>query len=222
MLIIERIISVIAPDTCLTCGQEGSLLCEACRQAELFRIPPSCYRCGSVNPEALTCPKCRRHSPLSYVWVVSRYEGVARKLIHEFKFQSRRGATEPIAEEISATLPLLPETLVVHLPTTTRHRRQRGFDQSQLIAKRLATLRDLKYADCLKRTKTIHQRGATRAKRLAQIKGVFTVKNPNLVRGKKILLIDDVMTTGASIEEAARTLRGAGAKEVAAAVFVRR
>jgi ComF family protein len=96
----------------------------------------------------------------------------------------------------------------------------RGFDQSKLIAKSLARGR-YKYSPLLRRLKKIHQIGANKKQRQEQLAGAFMAVNKYLIKNAKILLVDDVATTGASLEEAARTLKKAGAKEVSAVVFAR-
>lgn len=203
-----------------SCDNEGSLLCEACSISEVPFVASTCYSCGEITKNFETCRKCRRQSPLSSVWVVTKYEAIAKKLIHELKFYSRRGAAEPIALLGLGILPLPDGHIVTHLPTSSLHIRRRGFDQSKLIAKSLARGR-YKYSPLLRRLKKIHQIGANKKQRQEQLAGAFMAVNKYLIKNAKILLVDDVATTGASLEEAARTLKKAGAKEVSAVVFAR-
>lgn len=220
MLIIRKIISVIAPDNCIVCGDEDSLLCEACSLAEISLAASTCYHCGENTRNFETCTKCRRSSPLSNVWVVTRYDSVAKNLIGELKFDSRRGAVEPIAKLCGSILPILDGFIVTHLPTSPLHIRRRGFDQAKLIARSLSR-GQYHYAPLLRRINKIHQIGASQATRRKHLKGAFLPINKYLIKGSKLLLVDDVATTGASLEEAARTLKMAGAKQVSAVVFAR-
>ena len=220
MLLIRKIISVIAPDNCIVCDDEGSLLCEACALSEIPFAASTCYRCGQNTNNFETCQKCRRASPLSNVWVVTKYDSVAKDLIGELKFDSRRGAAVPMAGLCCGILPLLEGVIVTHLPTSPLHVRRRGYDQAKLIARELA-LGKYHYAPLLRRIKKIHQIGASKATRQKHLAGAFIAINKYLIKGSKILLVDDVATTGASLEEAARTLKRSGAKQVSAVVFAR-
>lgn len=220
MFLLRKLISVITPDSCISCGDEGSLLCEACSYSEIPRVASACYACGAITNNFATCNKCRRRTPLVKVWVVTRYDTIAKELISELKFNSSREAIEPIASLCINTVPILEIDIVTHLPTSSTHIRQRGFDQSKFIAKRLASRR-YRYAPLLRRIKKIHQTGSNKKQRREQIKGAFLAINKYLIANSRILLVDDVATTGASLEEAARTLKKAGAKEVSAIVFAR-
>jgi ComF family protein len=111
------------------------------------------------------------------------------------------------------------ECLLVPVPTATDHVRQRSYDQAKLLARALSRLSGLRYADCLRRLGQTHQVGASRRQRLIQLRTLFYIKKPRQVRGAKILLIDDVVTTGATLEAAADVLTMAGAKEVGAITF---
>ncbi len=220
MFYFKKIISVIAPDVCIVCDDEGSLFCTACQESEVPLVASTCYGCGIITKDFETCSKCRRNSPLSNVWVVTKYDGIAKNLISELKFDSRRGATEPIAKLCLNILPIFEDFIVTHLPTSPQHIRSRGFDQAKLIAKDLARQR-YHYSPLLARIKNVHQTGSTKATRQKQLDGAFRARNKYMIKGSKILLVDDVATTGASLEEAARTLKKAGAKEVSAVVFAR-
>lgn len=111
--------------------------------------------------------------------------------------------------------------LVVPLPTATSRVRQRGYDQARLIAKALAARMKLPYSDCLARIGQAHQVGANRQRRLEQLEGAYRLKRSAVVAGRHVLLVDDVMTTGASLDAASQILLRAGVKTVDAATFAR-
>ena len=113
------------------------------------------------------------------------------------------------------------DVLIVPLPTARRRVRGRGYDQAVLIARALAKRTGRRYAPLLMRLGSQEQIGANKQQRQAQLQDVFRVKRPGLARGARILLIDDVMTTGASLESAAATLHHAGAKTIGSLVFAR-
>lgn len=155
------------------------------------------------------------------MWIAVSYEGYARELIHDLKFNAHRSTSGPIAGMCSAVLPVLHGFTATGLPTNSMHIRQRSFDHTKLIAKRIALTQKLPYYPLLRRVKNVKQTGSSRAERLQHMKNAFEPRSTYAIKGSKILLVDDVMTTGASIEEAARALKKAGAKEVCGIVFAR-
>lgn len=220
MRLLESIITFLTPDNCIICGNEGDLLCEACVISEIIAPSPTCYHCGAYSVGSSTCLKCRKTSPLEAVWVSAPYEGYSKQLVAELKFSSRRGASKSMA---LACLPLFPrhDFLVTHLPTSPNRIRERGFDQAALLARAIASARKLHYSPLLLRVKNVHQVGATKAQRERQMKGAFRAKSSYLLKDRDILLVDDVMTTGASMEEAAKVLKRAGARKVYGVVYAR-
>lgn len=120
------------------------------------------------------------------------------------------------------TLPYLDDALIVPIPTATIRLRRRGYDHTRLLARQLSRLLGLPYATALARLGQSRQVGTKRTERISQLAGAFYVKNAGLIKGAHILLVDDVVTTGATLEEAARTLKRAGAKTVDAAVFAQK
>lgn len=112
--------------------------------------------------------------------------------------------------------------LAVHVPTALSRARHRGFDHSKLLAKSIARSAKLDYSDLLGRTGNTRQVGASKAVRLGQAKGQYYIKNQKKAAGRNILLVDDVVTTGATLKECANILRKAGAKRVDALVFAKR
>ncbi len=221
MTVFERLITLFTPDECMICDAEGLILCEACRASEILPLGSSCYRCGALTRDFSTCKSCLRHSPLARVWVASVYEEASRRIIHELKFEARRGAITSVAEQMLRCLPLLDGHIITFLPTASDHLRSRGFDQTKLIARYIGQRCNLPVYPLLYRNLKSHQVGASRSERINQIKNAFSSRSEHLIRGSKILLVDDVMTTGASMEEAARQLRKAGAREVSGVVFAR-
>lgn len=216
---IETIISWYAPHLCLGCDEEGSLLCEECAQA-LPVVADRCYRCRALSPGGNTCSSCRRSSKLYRARAVTSYEHLAKKLVGRLKFSGARAAAQTIAVAMTE-LDLPSGALVVHVPTATGRVRLRGYDQAALIAKRLAYFTGADYRPCLQRIGQHRQVGASRAQRLAQMQQSFEVFTGADVAGRYIVLIDDVMTTGATLEAAAAVLHAAGAKRVEAIVFAR-
>ena len=125
-----------------------------------------------------------------------------------------------MAQLINQALPYFAdEPLVTFVPTASNRRRERGFDHAQLIAKELAKLRGWHIATLLGRQAKVRQLGAKRETRKEQLKNAFRPVNTGLIKGSHILLVDDVVTTGATVEVCVKELIKAGASQVDAAVF---
>jgi len=134
------------------------------------------------------------------------------------KFERARAATATIASALHAP-PISTQTVVVPIPTATTRMRQRGYDHAKLIARHFARLNHVAYAPALARMGQHRQVGASGERRRQQLATAFRATQP--LAGKCIILIDDVVTSGATLEAAARTLRIAGAARVDATVFAR-
>lgn len=154
------------------------------------------------------------------MWAVTEYEGVAKELIHQLKFERASAVADILAESISEQLPILDEdTIVTFIPTANNRVRMRGYDQAKLIARALSMRRGWLCLPLLTRTTSFRQVGSGRKERFAQLSDAFAARNKKLIQNSKILLIDDVLTTGATIESAAKALKNSGAKTIDAAVF---
>lgn len=223
MFVLERLLSLVAPHECLICQAEGSLLCRTCQLDACPPLPERCYKCFTLSPDSKVCPKCRCKSKLRYVWVRTHYEGAAKDLIHAFKFERAQSAARPLAELTVEALPFLPADFIVScVPTATSRRRQRGYDHAELLAKEIARLTGRRFLPLLSRHGQTRQVGAKRATRTTQLSQAYWVKSLLLAKGRNILLVDDITTTGATIEAAAEVLKKAGAKSVSAVVFAQK
>lgn len=209
---------MIAPHTCLGCGEEGAIMCEGCRLALIPNVPSRCYRCHKVTLQSQTCSNCRRFG-LKHVWAATDYDNIAKDVVFKLKFGRASVASNVIAKSIHDYLPLLSEqTKVTYIPTAPSRVRVRGYDQAKLIARSFAQQRDLQIVSLLGRRSVSRQVGSTRKERFAQLENAFFAKNHD-IKDAEILIIDDVLTTGATLESAAKILKQAGAKKVSAAVF---
>lgn len=202
-----------------------------------------CSLCGErlFSPYALEsaageprCGMCLRIAPLfTRAVAYGSYEAGLRDLIHLLKFEGVRPASpvlgRMLAEAISKLEALLPssEIAVIPVPLYRAKRRRRGFNQAELIAR--AALKDLasphRFRLCPRalerRRETISQVGLTSHQRRANLRGAFVVAEPQNVKDKEVLLVDDVYTTGATVSECTRVLLRAGASKVYVATVAR-
>lgn len=219
---IEHLISLLAPHQCLICKKEGSLLCQPCSFTALARSKPSCFKCMASSPSNKTCSSCLTITPILQVWSAALYTGTAQDLVKQLKFQRAKAAATTIATAIHQCLPRMPpDALVCPIPTANSRIRTRGYDQACLVAKHIAKLQNLKYAEPLLRISTTRQVGSSRQERFSQLELAFKVRKPSVIYGKDILIIDDVLTTGATLESAANTLNLYKPRSIKAAVFAR-
>lgn len=222
MNLLDKVISLVAPYSCLSCGAEGSLLCAGCKPTLGVVMPGRCFRCSKQSSQSKTCKNCRQHSSLAHVWIRSEYKGIPKELIHGLKFQRTPSAATIVGEAMISTLPEITEdTIVVPIPTASSRKRQRGYDQAVLISRSIARQTGMSVVRALVRTGQTRQVGSKKADRLNQLKNAYVVVRPGRISGAHILLIDDVLTTGATLESAAKSLRRAGATQVDALVFAR-
>lgn len=163
---------------------------------------------------------CRRYTPLRCVLVSTHYDDLPKELLHHAKYERARSGIGEMAELMVPLLRFVPPgALFVAVPTATSRVRQRGYDQAVGLAEALSALAGMLCRHSLARLGQAHQVGAGRKERLEHLRGAFRVRLPKEVAGKHIILVDDVLTTGATLETAARVLKKSGAKRVDAIVF---
>ncbi|HSX32556.1 MAG TPA: phosphoribosyltransferase family protein [Candidatus Saccharimonadales bacterium] len=153
------------------------------------------------------------------VFAATAYDGSAKELIHRLKFGRAQAAALDIARVMTRRIPRGVDWLVVHVPTASTRIRARGYDQAQRIAREVARQLGVPYLPMLVREGAQRQLGQSRKTRQQQMRSAFRVIHRASLQGKHVLLIDDVLTTGATCEAAATVLKDAGAARVSAAVF---
>lgn len=221
MSVFDTIASVLAPHQCLSCGREGSLLCSTCITEYHQTLQPQCAGCRRLNEDFSVCRTCRRWLPLTHIFLDSSYEGLPEQLVAEVKFAYRRQGTTSMVSSMKRFQPFLPQRAILcPIPTAPARIRERGFDHAKMLAKQLSNA-DHPMQVFLRRKTNARQVGATRRARFEHMLYEFEVVHPEKVKGQHVVLVDDVMTTGATLAAAARVLRQAGAKSVKALVFAR-
>jgi ComF family protein len=211
----EFIKELLFPKFCVTCRREGSYLCSDCLSLIDF-LPYSNYRSKNLNGLLAVAP-------------YSNF--IIKKLIVQFKYQ-------PFIKDLSTTLAYLiihyinliekqtffsDKNLIIPIPLAKRRFRERGFNQSEEIGKKLSEFLKIPMLNnvLFKIKETQSQVELSKEEREKNIKNVFLIKNSELIEGKKILLLDDVYTTGSTMEEAAKVLKESGAKQVFGIVVAR-
>jgi ComF family protein len=221
MSIIDSLIGKLAPHECLGCGAEGNLLCADCTST-MQAVPGRCYRCQTIMNKSLTCLACGLTSPLNSVQVAAVYGDAAKSLIWKLKLAGAQSAARIMAQHMAGLLKNVSnQAIIVPIPTATGRVRQRGYDQANLLARALAQQTRIPYYRCLVRSGQTHQHGLTRHERLTQLTSAYRVTKSNIVSQAHIILVDDVTTTGTTLEAAAKVLQAAGAAQIEAVVFAR-
>lgn len=221
MDIFDKFFSIIAPLECVVCGKEEEIVCVPCFNASLIRAQSACGWCGNLTINFEVCKKCRTKMVVRNVWRPFVYHETAKAVVSAYKFQSQRSVANFMTAEMLKTLPS-QDFVITSIPTASRRVRQRGFDHATRLGKKIAAARHLPYQKTLLRLSSSRQLGATRSTRIKQAENLFMAIKNDSIKGQNILIVDDVMTTGATIASASKVLKLAGAKNVYALVFARK
>lgn len=227
----QSLLDLLFPPRCVSCGARGALLCTACLATMRPPAPPLCPRCGRSLVGLRACPTCtagRGPVALDAVRVAAVYGGPTRKAIHALKYQGQRRLAAPLGDLLSAMLAELgqPVDAIVPVPLHTTRRQGRGFNQAELLAQRCARrLGIVCLPSALVRTRaTPPQVGLSLAERQRNVAGAFALASPSLaarLAGKRLAVVDDVTTTGSTLEAAAAALRTTGPASIVGLALAR-
>lgn len=212
--------------------------CTFCRKLLLFEPQPFCYPCLEKIPwiGARTCKKCGKeevvtdtllchdcfHTPHQYQQGLSlfTYIGEGKRIVQEIKFERNKKLGLWVGKQMGKKIQVAhwkdSLDMIVPIPLHPNRLQERGFNQSEELAKGIKDILDipLETKPLLRTKDTPHQTDLSKEQRQENIKSAFQVENPEMLRGKTILLVDDVYTTGSTIDACAEALKDAGAKEV--------
>jgi competence protein ComFC len=211
------------PQRCVSCNARASdLLCRACYENLPEIAAPICGRCGMPAAfETYGCDECGNQDfAFRAARAALRYDGVGKELVHAIKYRGRVEAAERLAAPLMAgALDERGFDVVVPVPLHRMRSLRRGFNQAELLARGVARKINARVSDKLRAVrKTADQVGLTAGARAANVRGAYAARGQ--VAGK-VLLVDDVFTTGATLDTCARALIGAGADEVFALTLCR-
>jgi ComF family protein len=240
--LLDSFATLVFPSDCRICG--NSLLrlaripvCDDCLASLVPADVVGCSVCGEslaagafeISP---VCGLCSRaHPRFDFAISFSAYDGTLRRLLHLFKYEQLRPAANVLGGKLAEAIARSEITdsqpvLLVPVPLHRSKRRQRGFNQSELLAamalRHMDRSRFTVHAGNLRRVRaTVSQTGLTRHQRRENVRGAFVVAAPERVRDRSVIVVDDVYTTGTTLNECARVLRAAGAKHVVVATVAR-
>jgi len=189
-------------------------------------MPPLCPRCGRPQASGILCPGCVGwQAEIDGIRSPFRFDGVMRQAIYQLKYRNLRALVVPLAKllhDYLGTNPV-PGEAVVPVPLHQKRLRERGYNQSSLLARELGKLINLPIVDnCLIRLRHAppQARTSTVDERRSNVAGAFTCRDQRL-QDKQVLLVDDVSTSGATLDACARALKAAGATSVWGLVLAR-
>jgi len=232
----KYLLHVLLPRTCLHClndlpWQSRRPLCPKC-ESSLEKLPElHCARCGLPlkygGAACYDCARLKKTAALDLARSAFVFNPELRSLLHAFKYSGMESLAAPLAEGMAQALERFPELkeypFVLPVPLHPAKKKERGFNQSELLARELASVKRLFLLEnaAERAVKTKPQVSLSKAERAENMKGAFKITGPELVKGRKILLIDDVATTLSTLEELAAELKRNGAKGVAALTLAR-
>jgi len=217
-------LDLLFPPQCALCGRGGALLCGACAAVLPAASGRRCERCAMPVHSGPVCRHCLE-APPAFASIRSAFvmEEGARRLVHELKYEGLTSLAEPMAALVVARCGVPCADVVVPVPLHSSRGRSRGYNQSAALARRIAAAAGLpcdaravrRIRDTAPLAHTMH-----RDERRAIVAGAFA-GDPRRVAGRRILLVDDVVTTGATLDACAAGLLAAGAREVRCLTFAR-
>lgn len=215
----DAVFDLVFPRRCVGCGMVGGFLCLECWRILPRLSSPLCPKCGKPQMSGLLCANCwRERGKIDGIRSVFPFEGTIRQAIHELKYHNLKAISITLAELLVDYLNdnSLPGEVLVPVPMHPKRLKERGYNHSSLLARDLGNLTNLPVIeDCLIRLKNspYQARAATVIERRQNVSGAFLCRDARL-KGKRIIIIDDVCTSGATLEACALALKNGDAISV--------
>ena len=228
-------LDLIFPVRCIGCGKFGDYICRSCLGTILLKKNFECVGCKRNTPFGQTCFLCAKTNLIDQLLIVADYKNpLVEKTLKFFKYKFITDLERPLSVLMKKYLKWLTldkkfnifgaNPLLISVPLHPRRLNWRGFNQSELLAKDLADTFQMEMAgDVIERmVNNVPQADIKeREERLKNLNGIFKILNKEKITGREVLLIDDVCTTGATLNECARVLKAGGATKVVALVIAR-
>lgn len=226
----QTLLDLLFPDSCISCGVAGSVFCAPCTSM----VPlsePACFVCNARKPSGSICDTCRSRVPyLTRVWWASSYENISvRNALMQFKYHHNVSLAEVLAEFIIASVKKRAQAHAAHIPANAvflavplhaKKERTRGFNQSELLASRIAHNLSMPFLQTNTLVRVHHTapqaQTGSREKRIKNMDHAFKINEASAqeIKNRLIILVDDIATTGSTLNDAARALKEAGAAHV--------
>lgn len=212
-------LDLLYPRRCVGCYTAGWFLCPSCVSSLPRILPPVCPLCGKPQPQGVLCPGCWGwQTSLDGIRSPFSFEGTVRRAVHSLKYQNLRALSHLLAQLIADywLLNPLPVDVLIPVPLHARRLRERGYNQSSLLARHLSQIIDVPEVEemLVRRKDTPPQaRTSSAEQRHLNVTGAFTVHG-RAIKGKRVMLIDDVCTSGATLDACAAVLKRVGAASV--------
>lgn len=215
-------LDIFFPKRCLGCNKPETFLCGECAKKIELTLTPTCPNCGKISEFNKYCTSCKRELKprLKGLLIASSFEiGPTKEVIHHLKYagfvELADVLGELICQKIQASNLKINNFVIVPVPLHKKKLSERGFNQSELIARYVAKRLDIPGGDALVRTKyTETQTKLSKEERIKNVSNAFACEDVEFIKNKNIFLIDDVTTTGSTLNACANVLSIAGAKEV--------
>jgi ComF family protein len=225
------LLDLLFPKCCVSCGKIGFYICQKCQKEICFLENQVCYRCGQPSLDGLTHPVCKRVFDLDGVLSFAYLSGPTQTAIHKLKYKLISDLAWELVDLVfsNRNLSLIPESIVnkdfvlIPVPLHPKREKWRGFNQAEVLAKIFSKKFDLEMGkNILERTKNTKAQVDLPAKaRRRNVQGAFSCFNKRLVKDRNFLLVDDMITTGATLANCASALKRTGASSVWALTLAR-
>lgn len=221
VLLLNYLKNFLFPKTCYGCGEEGSYLCPKCLYSKTtITYHPRCFICGKETYSKLVHSDCSKTTFLDGIIHLTRYEALVQKIIHNGKYDSVGDTFVDLGIALAQLLvadytSYLDNAILSYVPSHPKKKRLRGYNQTKILAESVASCIGVSVEILLERR--VHQDSQTsrnRMERFEALRNTYHLKEGVSKIPTRVLLVDDVFTTGATLNYCAKTLKEAGVKEV--------
>ncbi len=222
------LLDLVFPKACLNCKKEGFWLCPDCLELLRPKLEKECPVCRKAKEDVLICPDCQDKSFLKGLWILTDYNPLTQKIIQAVKYEFLTdlvGKLNGLTEKYFSLVPGWQKDFVLlPVPLSRKRYLERGFNQARLLAEMASQVLENKVVSGILQRKVFSKPQAqlSAKERLVNVKGNFCMTKDGInSKGEKIVLVDDVYTTGATMQECARILKENGFNEVWGLVLAR-